>query len=1064
MMRPLHALLTSLGALLAFAVATLGAEAAIRFAYPGRLFWMAVPAAMVALYTGYLVWRGVASRAIGHPSTVAAMTASWSGRRATARAVLLAASAAFLVLALARPQWGERTREVQRKGIDIVFALDISRSMLAGDVAPERLAAATAEMERLMRLLDGDRVGLVVFAGISFVQSPLTSDYGAIRLYLDRLSPDDMPRQGTAIGHAIHEATQLLTGDEEGEFERAQNQLIIVFTDGEDHETDPVRAAAEAYAEGIHVYTVGVGTPDGARIPIRDPSGATVGYLRDRSDQVVVTRLEEEQLVAVAQAGGGSYERFATEGGAAEALDSIVSRYDEEALSSAMRQEYQDRFMFFLVPACVFLFLAALIGDRRRQRRLVAAVGTIAALALGAGCGDGLMRPDPHVNRAMEHLDAGETDAALEALNRVRAEGQELPEFRYDRGLVHEATEAYRVAQDDYLRALGAQDTAAQVSALTALGNVLVAQELYETAIERYRRALVLDPTHEGARRNLEIALRALYPPCATLDDEFEANDAPANAASLPAVVFQGEYLPPGVQPPTDQQEEKPTLTACGGNADWFAVPVVGGSLLDVEVSFERLRDDNGHAPLPESIPPTAVRIALIDVDGVTPLAVDQGLASAGERVGARAIDRALSEVPISPTVENGVAYLKVETDAPLEYTYTVEITLTPPCWALEDEYESNDRRAHATQLSEDGPHEARICADNADWFARRVQVGDALFVDVTPPQRDDGTPGAVDVHYFEGADLVDDAPVAEGLRTYAIRDRELPVDAAWQVTSADETEGAYRIDSYYYPPCPTGNDRFEPNDSYRQAHQVNPQEDPPPFRHLRLCEIDQDWFLVPLPPVEEEDRETQNRMFSALATLDGDPIPMQVAVYDPQSGQGVATGQPVQSAPPTAFVGEPPSGSGVVAAAEIPWETEALLVLVAGEGPAFYDLSFPHTEQQEQQQQSGQDGEPEDSEEEGEDGEESESDSSDPQEQGEQEGEPQESEEGEESEDASAEDEPTEEESESPTPEEAQRTDEEVQRELLMQLLDSLESEDVNLPMQQALEAAPNVRSRNEW
>ena len=172
MIRPIHALIALVASLVGYTALGLGLDALIRFAQPARLLLLGVPVFMITAYATYLVWRGRVAERIGHAATVQAMTASWSRRRSMARAGLLVAAATFLVVAVARPQWGEQTRQVTRKGIDVVFALDISRSMLAGDVAPARLDAAVAEMDRLMGLLEGDRVGLVVFAGISFVQSP----------------------------------------------------------------------------------------------------------------------------------------------------------------------------------------------------------------------------------------------------------------------------------------------------------------------------------------------------------------------------------------------------------------------------------------------------------------------------------------------------------------------------------------------------------------------------------------------------------------------------------------------------------------------------------------------------------------------------------------------------------------------------------------------------------------------------------------------------------------------------------------------------------------------------
>lgn len=1047
MSRYSHALIALLAAAVLFAALGLAASTLIRFAAPERLWLLALPSSMVGAYGSYVVWRGRLAEALGSRETVLSMAGSWSRRRSMARAALTIAAVALLVLALARPQWGEQTREVTRKGIDVVFALDISRSMLAGDVAPSRLDAAVAEMDRLMRLLDGDRVGLVVFAGIAFVQSPLTSDYGAIRLYLDRLSPDDLPTQGTAIGRALTEATRLLTGGEdEGQFERAESQLVIVFTDGEDHETDPIAAAVAAREQGIHVYTVGVGTPDGARIPIRDRDGSIREYLTDREGQVVVTRIEEEQLTRIADAGGGEYVRHSIDGAAAAVLEDAIEAFDEQALSSALRQEYRDRFAFFLVPAFLLLAFASALGERRRSGRLVAALAVLSALA--PGCDDGLLREDPRVERAMRTLAEGEPEAALEALERAPEEAGERPEFHYDRGLILEALSRPREAQDSFLRALAVERPERQVSALFALGNALLTQEQYETAIERYRRALVLDPTHEGARRNLEIAMLRLYPPCSELDDEHEDNDGPDTAGSLDPSVYQGDYLPPGVEPPADHQNEPPTLVSCGGDTDWWAIPVIGGATLDVSVRFSRLRDDNGHEPLPETIEPTAVRIALIDVDKETPLAVDQGLAEVAEgaTIDAHDVVRTLVDVPISPTVdENGVAYLQIQSDAPLEYEYEVQITLTPPCWALEDGYESNDFREHATPLSVDGNYDARICVTNDDWYARELGAGDSFFADIAAPLRDDGEPGAIEFGVYTGDSQDPERRVrlegsADSVTMISVPE---PSSIAMSISSLDETEGNYRLQTHHFGPCPD-NDRFEPNDQSSEAHEIAPDGEQPPFRHLRLCEGDQDWFALPLPEVPEEERDNpEYRPFSALAEINGPAVPIEVAVYDPATRQRVAISTPVQAADPEALVQGAPE-AGAVAFARLPWETQSVYVVVYGL-PTFYHLSFPHTEEQEQPQQQPQDGESE----------EQQQAEQDQQQEGE----------GEQSEQQQAGQEQAEQGEQEQQAEQAELGEpSDEQRELLMQLLDSLEPEDVNLPLQQAMEAAPRQPMRNEW
>ncbi|MCB9506290.1 MAG: VWA domain-containing protein [Myxococcales bacterium] len=1064
MNRPMHALAAAVAGALAFTALGLTLERLVRLAEPTRLIWLVVPALLLAAFCTWLVWRHGVEAALGARPTVQAMSASRSARLQVFRATAVIAAATLTVVALARPQWGEQNREVRRSGIDIVFALDISRSMLATDVAPSRIDAAIAEMERLMQRLDGDRVGLVVFAGIAFVQSPLTSDYGAIRLYLDRIHPDDLPVQGTAVGRAIHEAQKLLTGgDASDEFERASSQLIIVFSDGEDHVSEPEAAATAAAEAGIHVYTVGVGTPEGSRIPLHAADGTFTQFLADREGHTVVSKLEGEQLEATASAGGGSYVRLSGDGAAAATLERAIEEYADAELSTALRTQYQDRAWFFLAPAAVLTLLALGIGERRRGATLVATATAALVMAGPLGCGDSLMRPDPRARAAVDIAREGSgdtaTDQALAELERVPEEGRALPQWDYARGWVNERGGRARDAQAAYLESLNMPDVPEQVAALFALGNALLAQEQYEAAIERYRRALTLDPTHEGARRNLEIALLRQFPPCGSLEDAGEDNDDAGHATALPASAFTGPYLPPGMQA-DPASTSPPEWIACGGDDDWYQVPVVGGSTLDIHVKLDRLRDDTGREDLPTQIAPTSVRVALLDVDGRTVLAADAGVPATPSAlemdtpalVDAGALERDVVDARISPTVDaNGVAFLRVSVDSPLEYKYTIEVELTPPCWALEDQYESNDAPDVATAV-ESGNYDARICTTNDDWYALDAQPGDDVFVDLSPPQRDDGTPGSVQAQWVTGDEHAREV-VSDQLGAFELRNITAPTHAALGVSSSDGSEGQYRVSIYHYGPCPDGNDRFEPNDDPTAAHALDLQNDPAPLRHLRLCESDVDWFGVPLPPTEEDDRDGQaKRPFSVLVTTEDPKRELLAAVYDPNTGAQLSVSRPIESADPRSAFGAD-GEHGVVAFAELPWELEGVLVVVTGDQPAFYDLDFPYTQQQQEQQQQQQDDQES---QEGQDGEQQDDQQAQDQQDGEpQGGEQQPEESAEPSDDDAADD-------EAATPEAP--TQEEADREALLRLLDSLEPDDVNLPLQQALEAAPPTRLQEEW
>lgn len=1067
------------------AVATSGAialglvtPAMLRVAAPQALVALALPAAFVTCFAAYRWWRDWTLARLGDATTLSSLARHYDARRANARVGIATAAMVLACVALARPQWGEEPREVRRKGIDVVIALDISRSMLATDVTPSRLDAAVDEVERILRRLDGDRVGLVVFAGIAFVQSPLTSDYGAIRLYLDRIDPEELPIQGTASGRAIHEATRLLRGTEgDTRFQRASNQVIVLISDGEDHDGDPIAAAEAAQAEGIDVYTVGVGTPEGGRIPIRDATGQILRYFTDRNDEVVVTKLEEAQLMEVASRGGGEYLPLQAGGAVAQALDEAIASYDAEALATMTRVEYEERFLVFLWPALLLLLIATAIRD---PRVLVLALVTVPLL----GCGEQLLRPDPRVAEAIAIAEGSAPAEAIAALERVGAEARAVPTYPYAAGWVHEqvaatSPDAWSEAQANYVRSLNMTGAQEQVAATFAIGNALLGRDELDGAIARYERTLELDPTHEGARRNLEIALRRRFPPCTlALDDAFEDDsDAAATAPLLPAASFTGEFLPPGIEATPGESEEPPELVVCGGDSDWYAIPVLGGATVDIDATFTRLRDDNGGPPLPSTIPPTAVRLTLYDFDGQTALAMDQGLAGGdASPVDARRLQRRIEGAAIHPGVESGTSvYLQVDVDEPLEFELALTIEVTPPCYALEDSFESNDLQQTAFEIPS-GTHQARLCESNDDWYRVSLAPEDDVFFDIRPPVNDDGTVGsaAITVASNGAGDAAVEVFQTGELASYALRAPQDGDAAFVSLVSQASTEGPYELGVFHYPPCPTGVDRYEPNDDPNQRAELSLEE--APFRFLRLCPGDVDWFTLALPPPTEEQQEaSEQRPFNALVELlppavtppaldenapgaDGEATAPPVApptdprvelvVYDLASSALLAQSTPIALATPEAREGVD-GDRGVVAFANLPWETQQVVIGVRGD-PTYYHLSFPQT--QEQQQQS----EPQDGDGDPEEGEQPDRAEQQPQEdeQQPQDEEPQAEEEEQQPQEDEQDDAP------SPTPEQQEAEE----REALMELLDSLEPMDDNLPLRQALENMPPTQMRQPW
>ncbi len=291
------------------------------------------------------------------------LTEEFSPAKAHARVWLLLGFFFFGVIALARPQWGVRLEEVRRRGVDIIVALDTSFSMNAEDVVPSRLQKAKSSIRKLIDQLRGDRLGLVCFAGSAVLQCPLTLDYGAVLMFLDIIDSEIVPDPGTSVAAAIRKAAQSFVAGER------KYKLLILFTDGEDLEGEVKEAAREAREAGVVIYAVGIGTPEGRPIPVRDASGNVVEYRKDARGQVVVSRLDEASLAEIADSTGGSYFRATTSEGELETIYEEIAGMEEKELDSRLFQNFEDRFQYPLALALSFLVAHAWLTERRSPGR-----------------------------------------------------------------------------------------------------------------------------------------------------------------------------------------------------------------------------------------------------------------------------------------------------------------------------------------------------------------------------------------------------------------------------------------------------------------------------------------------------------------------------------------------------------------------------------------------------------------------------------------------------------------------------------------------------------------------
>ncbi len=332
-----------------------------RFGAESLLYGYLLLPALVALEWWAVTRRRRSLDRFGERGRIDRLTAAVSRRGRMARTVLMLAAVVLLVTALARPQFGDRVETVRREGQDVVVALDLSASMEAADVAPDRLAAAKLAVGRLIERLDGDRIGLVAFAGEAFVQSPLTLDYAAAALFLNAMEPDLVPVPGTDLGQAVEVA---LDGfGEAGE----RNRQLVVITDGEDHEGAIDAAVERAVAEGVRVHTVGMGSTEGVPIPIFDETGAPNGFLRDEEGSVVTTRLDDVTLQRVADRTGGAY--YHAGAGSGAAFDRLVEELtggEGDAIESREVTFYEEQYQIFLGLALLLLVAEALLPERRR--------------------------------------------------------------------------------------------------------------------------------------------------------------------------------------------------------------------------------------------------------------------------------------------------------------------------------------------------------------------------------------------------------------------------------------------------------------------------------------------------------------------------------------------------------------------------------------------------------------------------------------------------------------------------------------------------------------------------
>ena len=336
----------------------------MRFAVPTEqliIWFLAVPTlASLVLASVVMTRRRSARGAFAEPQLLERLAPRASLGRMRAKHALVVLAVILLGLAAGRPQIGTRVGVAKRRGVDLMIAIDVSDSMKARDLKPDRLEKARREAQALIGLLDGDRVGIITFSGAAFVQCPLTLDYGAASMLLSAVESGTISRPGTALGEAIRHGTRALSTVPD------RTKVLVVMTDGEDHGSDPVAAATEAAAAGVVVYTIGLGSTSGEPIPLGAGEGS--GYKRDRSGQIVMSRLDETTLIDVAAKTGGRYFRATDSERELAAIEEAISGMEQGELESKMMAYYEERFQVPLGLALALILIATFLPDATRRR------------------------------------------------------------------------------------------------------------------------------------------------------------------------------------------------------------------------------------------------------------------------------------------------------------------------------------------------------------------------------------------------------------------------------------------------------------------------------------------------------------------------------------------------------------------------------------------------------------------------------------------------------------------------------------------------------------------------
>ena len=332
----------------------------MRFAHTEYLYALAALPLVLVFFFWALRLRKRSLERFGNSTLLSQLMPTLGKYKRAIKFFFLFGALGLLILGVANPQIGTKLEEVKREGVDIMIALDVSNSMKAEDIKPNRLESAKQEISRMLDKLQNDRIGMIVFGGESYLQLPLTTDYSAAKLILSTIDVDVVPIPGTAIGSSIRLAMKSFA---EGE---KKHKVIVIITDGENHEDDAIAAAKDAASEGAIVHTIGMGSPEGSPIPLYQDN-VQAGFKKDNEGNTVITKLDEQGLQQIADAGDGKYIRATNQQNELDAVLKEIQGMEKKELGAKVVTEYEDRFQYFLGAALLLIVAEFFISERKNK-------------------------------------------------------------------------------------------------------------------------------------------------------------------------------------------------------------------------------------------------------------------------------------------------------------------------------------------------------------------------------------------------------------------------------------------------------------------------------------------------------------------------------------------------------------------------------------------------------------------------------------------------------------------------------------------------------------------------